>query len=209
MMDDNENKRVTFREESESSMEGKKSTFSKSSSYSQISMAHIGRPIAQVSRIPDPVSNQIFLRNIFPKILYILLGNGFFITGIKYAVIWIILLHLIFKCLTFKFECFPWHFIWWWVNIFDNTGWRGSCSQDPVWGQGSSRHPKVRGFLYFLLEKNLIQNRQLPTLNTNLSSENYWVYWHVTSQNVFITGFSEAMLLETCIRNYLEMNVND
>eukprot|EP00105_Crassostrea_gigas_P007572 XP_011421859.1 PREDICTED: uncharacterized protein LOC105324435 isoform X8 [Crassostrea gigas] len=54
MMDDNENKRVTFREESESSMEGKKSTFSKSSSYSQISMAHIGRPIAQVSRIPDP-----------------------------------------------------------------------------------------------------------------------------------------------------------
>lgn len=57
MMDDNENKRVTFREESESSMEGKKSTFSKSSSYSQISMAHIGRPIAQVSRIPDPVSN--------------------------------------------------------------------------------------------------------------------------------------------------------
>lgn len=57
MMDDNENKRVTFREESEPSMEGRKSTFSKSSSYSQISIAHIGRPIAQVSRIPDPVSN--------------------------------------------------------------------------------------------------------------------------------------------------------
>lgn len=101
MMDDNENKKVTFREESEPSMEGRKSTISKSSSYTQISIAHIGRPIAQVSRVPDPVSNQISLGNIFQKycihVLVFHFGNCFSIIGIKYAGIWIIFLYLIFK----------------------------------------------------------------------------------------------------------------
>ena len=52
MTDDTGPQKVGFREES---MEERKSTVSKSSSFSQQSIAHIGRPIAQVSRIPDPV----------------------------------------------------------------------------------------------------------------------------------------------------------
>lgn len=43
----------------------------------------------------------------------------------------------------------------------------------------------MRGFLYFLLEKNLIQNRQLPTLNTNLSSENYWYFTKCIYYRIF------------------------
>lgn len=61
--EENETKRVAFRDEIEPSMEEKKSSISmttKYPGYTQQSIAHIGRPIAQVSRIPDPVRS-IFL----------------------------------------------------------------------------------------------------------------------------------------------------
>ena len=61
MTDDTGPQKVGFREES---MEERKSTVSKSSSFSQQSIAHIGRPIAQVSRIPDPVWLHVYLHNV-------------------------------------------------------------------------------------------------------------------------------------------------
>lgn len=63
MTDDTGHQKVGFREESQASMEERKSTVSKSSSFSQQSIAHIGRPIAQVSRIPDPVWLHVYLHN--------------------------------------------------------------------------------------------------------------------------------------------------
>ncbi|XP_061169939.1 uncharacterized protein LOC133179172 [Saccostrea echinata] len=53
----NETKKVAFLDEHEPSMEEKKSLISTTSKFSNSSLqsiAHIGRPIAQVSRIPDP-----------------------------------------------------------------------------------------------------------------------------------------------------------